>query len=118
MILECKELSNTTSWWAHGTSARAGVGITIQNAFLQKFGTAPLEWSILGPGRLAVLNLRGPAGQLELVVGYLATGTRRGLEVDPYPIEQALSLRRQREAATRKLGHLGLGLFVAGGRRC
>ncbi len=39
-------------------------------------------------------------------MGYLATGTRSGLEVDRDSLEQALSLRRQQEAATRKLGRL------------
>ena len=100
-----EDLPGTTSYWAPGTAARAGVGIVIQNAFLHNFQLQSPDWLVLEPGRLAALRLSESLGRLDLVVGYLPTGTRRGLADDPATDEQFdLPLRQQRESIVKKLG--------------
>ena len=64
----------TTAWWSAGpNTVHAGIGIFVKNAFLKQFSEPP-RWTILWPGRAAVLSLKGPAGTLEVVVGYFHTG--------------------------------------------
>lgn len=77
-LLGYRPLQGTTAYWSSGTAARAGVGIVLTNAFLQKFDSQP-HWDEPCPGRLARLRLRGPQGGLDLVVAYFPTGTRRPL---------------------------------------
>ena len=116
------DIQNTRSWWAPGTAARAGVGIILHNRFLDKFMSAPPNWVILDPGRLAVLQLKGNSGSLDILVGYFPTGTRRSVAADLTPNstsdDSETALRRQREALARKIRHYmrssGALIIVAG----
>ncbi len=65
------------AFWSLGTAARAGVGIFLKDAFLKQFGCGQPAWEEVTPGRLARLRLRGPHGNLDVIVGYFATGARR-----------------------------------------
>lgn len=65
---------DTQAWWSAGaTTAHAGVGLVIKNAFLRQFDPRPV-WKVILPGRAAMLKLRGPSGALDLVVTYFPTG--------------------------------------------
>jgi exonuclease III len=64
----------TTAWWSAGvTTGHAGVGIVVNNSFLKKFSEPP-AWKIIWVGRSAKLVLKGPEGNLEIIVAYFPTG--------------------------------------------
>ena len=93
----------TRSWWSAGTSSRAGVGIIVSKTFLQQFPLSNWEdddgpWEVIAPGRLAVLRLRGPDGNLDLWVAYMPTGTPRvdGLGPASSSLDNDRDIRRQR----------------------
>ena len=70
-----REPTSCTSWWSPWTSpAAAGVGITVQNKFLEQFDAARTRWDIIIPGRAAVLRLRGTSGHLDIFAVYFPTG--------------------------------------------
>ena len=64
-----------SAWWSAGAStAHAGVGIVVQDRFMARFEEPP-RWSVVWPGRAAVLSLRGPEGALDIIVAYFPTGS-------------------------------------------
>ena len=97
------EIPGTLSWWSAGTAQRAGVGIIVRSSFLNRFGSHPPEWQEIAPGRLAKLTLRGPEGSLQILTGYMPTGTRRQLHPTEEDPASALSLRRQRQLLSGKI---------------
>ena len=104
------DLPGTQSWWSEGTAARAGVGVIVTNAFLQKFTLAEPEWLELEPGRLAVLRLWGASGCLDVVSCYMPTGRAHELhpgEATAAPPQHSdpppAALRAQREALAYKI---------------
>ena len=56
------------------SSGHAGVGIVLNNSFLGKFSEPP-EWKVIWVVRAAKLILKGPEGNLELIVAYFPTST-------------------------------------------
>jgi len=80
-----------TSFWSHGTARRGGVGIIVDEKWLASFHYH--FWDVIVPGRVAILHLAGPEGNLDLVVTYFPTGTKSG---DPDDPSQLLSLREER----------------------
>eukprot|EP00959_Pyramimonas_sp_CCMP1952_P236079 4933990-Pyramimonas_sp.AAC.1 len=64
-----------SAWWSAGaTTAHAGIGIVLHDRFLSNF-TEPPRWTVIWPGRAAVLSQRGRCGALDLVVAYFPTGS-------------------------------------------
>ena len=61
------------SWWSPGPSAAAaGVGITVQEAFLKRFSQVRPE--VIFPGRAIVLRLNGDQGAVDIFSVYFPTG--------------------------------------------
>ena len=66
--------SGTRAWWSAGPSPGcAGVGIIVQLSFLAQFLAEP-RWTVIWPGRAAILSLRGAAGALDIIVTCCHTG--------------------------------------------
>lgn len=66
---------------SHLTKTVGGVGILVKQSFLERFDPIPPEddltpfhWEEIQPGRIACLHLRGPEGNLDLMVVYMQTG--------------------------------------------
>ena len=106
------DLPGTVSWWSSGTAARAGVGIVMSKLFANRFRVQVPHWNEVDPGRLAVLQLRGDEGALDLAVCYMPTGDPRSLGTttgEPCPGTPLLpevhpaALRAQREALCRRI---------------
>ena len=70
---------NTTTFWSHKDTARAGIGIIINNDFLNKFQNTP-TWKVHKEGYVAQLSLSGLAGSLDLWCIYLPTGTQPNID--------------------------------------
>ncbi len=81
---------------SHGAAQRARVGIIARQSFL-----GGLIDEVLEEGRVVCLQLWGPLGRLELVVGCMPTGVRR--HVHGQQGDDAPSLRGQRESLVRQL---------------
>lgn len=86
---------------SHGNSTVGGVGILVDERFLQQFDLPVSEQlEEVVPGRVGALRLRGPAGRLDLFVVYAATGDakqerwdmRQQLSGALIPPHQALSV--------------------------
>jgi hypothetical protein len=121
------DLPGTSSWWSCGTAARAGVGIVVKKAFLEKFGLQAPRWEEHEPGRLASLQLYGAEGALDITACYMPTGVARALRSEserscpstPHlPEALPAALRVQREALCRRLPALlrpGRSLSIVAG---
>jgi exonuclease III len=121
------DLPGTASWWSCGTAARAGVGIVVKKAFLQKFQTQEPVWTEHEPGRMASLQLVGAEGALDITACYMPTGVARSLRAKedrscpstPHlPEPPPAVLRSQREALCRRLPALlrpGRALAIVAG---
>ena len=73
--------SGTVAFWSHLSARHAGVGLILKQDFLKNFHPVERDhWKELEPGRLAVLRLTGPLGNLDLFVAYLATGGYRAAD--------------------------------------
>ena len=57
------------SSWSHLSPRQGGVGLIFKLSCLQQFDPDPL-WTEIVPGRVARLRLRGPRGNLHIVVCY------------------------------------------------
>ena len=67
--------SGCVALWSHMSAARAGVGIVLQQSFLNRFApTKAGDFLEIEPGRIARLTLRGPEGELDIYAIYLSTG--------------------------------------------
>ena len=70
-------------WWAHDSQQAGGIGLLVSRSFLAGFApTLAADWTILEPGRLARLCLRGALGSLHLYVMYMSTGDGARAERD------------------------------------
>ncbi len=108
-------------------TARAGVGIVVKKAFLQKFQAQEPVWTEHEPGRMASLQLVGAEGALDIAACYMPTGVARPLRAEddrscpstPHLPEPPLAvLRAQREALCRRLPALlrpGRALAIVAG---
>ena len=66
------------AWWSNDRASRGGLAVFIHESFLRRFGaTAREDWDELCPGRLAVLHLHGPEGDLDICCTYMPTGHHR-----------------------------------------
>ena len=64
-----------TAVWSDGTNRQAGVGLIMNNAFLENFNPIrPTDWNEIDTGRAAVLRLSGKYGNMDIFVIYLHTG--------------------------------------------
>ncbi|CAK0911309.1 unnamed protein product, partial [Prorocentrum cordatum] len=100
--------SGCTSWRSPGAVAgSAGSGITVKNTLMEQF-TAPHRWWIFHHGRAAVLQLRGPLGNLDLLVTHFHTGTVYQHDIDAAGLSdlgRTLSCTELREALRRRFTH-------------
>ena len=65
----------TRGWWSHESHSTGGVGIMLQERFLEQFNPVqPSAWIQVVPGRVAVLRLDGPNGSLDIYCVYFHTG--------------------------------------------
>ena len=87
------------SFWAHGTAARAGVGIVAHESFLQRFGLQR-DWRMVVPGRALELHLSGDMGDISIFGVYFATGTD---EVDE--TNETISARTSRHRMRRSVAN-------------
>ena len=90
----------SVAFWAAGTAARAGVGIIVRQAFVDRFQAAPPCWEALVPGRLGRLRLVGADGCLDLFAAYFPSGRTAPLAGQAHQdgARPAPSLRRQRDS--------------------
>ena len=98
----------SSAWWSAGpTIGHAGVGILVKDSFLKKFVEKP-KWTVIWPGRAAILSLRGPEGSLDVIVSYFHTGgqvndlDRHGVHPDFY--DYCCSFPRLRERLRTRIG--------------
>ncbi len=96
------------AWWSAGpTTGHAGVGIILRLDFLADFSEEP-KWSVIWPGRVAMLSLQGPNGALDIIVSYFHTGgevTEHDLfGVHPHFRGQCTSFPRIREHMRQRIG--------------
>jgi hypothetical protein len=108
-----------SAWWSPGPSSNsAGVGIIIKNSFLGLFSAAP-QWTIIWPGRAAMLSLRGSQGSMDIIVTYFHTGSevtamdKFGVLPDAY--DTCNSFPRLRDHLRMRIGHsayCGMSLSV------
>ena len=50
-----------TSFWSHGTNRQAGIGISLNNKFLENFNpVSENDWEVIVPGWIGKLSLKGP----------------------------------------------------------
>ena len=63
--------------WSHNSASTGGVGIILHRDFLKLFNPVDPQrnWLEIIPGTLAVLQLRGPLGALDIFCGYFPTGS-------------------------------------------
>ena len=67
--------------WSHGSRHQGGLALMIQETFIRQFAPiAPEDWAEVEPGRLALLHLHGPQGDLSVAVGYFPSGQLVGQE--------------------------------------
>ena len=78
------------AFWSHGGNRRAGVGILLNQKFLDEFKTQAPEWGEIAVGEAAMLQLQGEEGNLDIFSLYLPTGNAGSSE------QERLSLLEQR----------------------
>ena len=68
--------SHLTALWSHNSASVGGVGIILHRDFLKLFNpvVSKRDWLEIIPGTLAILQLRGPLGSLDIVCAYFPTG--------------------------------------------
>lgn len=64
---------NHCAVWANGTTRQGGIGIVLKHSLLRMFDSVdPLsDFEIVEGGRVAILHLRGPYGDLDICCSYL-----------------------------------------------
>ena len=82
------------AFWAHGSAARAGVGVVVTEAFLRRFDHT--AWRVLVPGRAGELWLNGGTGDLSIFAVYFATGADE-LDEEDTTISARTSRKRMRQ---------------------
>ena len=85
------------AFWAHGSSARAGVGMIATAAFLRRFALQS-DWYVLVPGRAGELRLNGDKGDLSIFAVYFATGSHESDDED-----DAITARVSRQRLRRSV---------------
>ena len=62
--------------WSHNSASAGGVGIILHRDFLHNFNPvdSDRDWLEIIPGTLAILQLRGPLGALDIICAYFPTG--------------------------------------------
>ena len=65
--------NDTCAVWANGTPRQGGVGIVLKHSFLKMFDTVDpdRDFEVIEGGRVAVLHLVGPYGNLDIACIYL-----------------------------------------------
>ena len=65
--------NGTCALWANGSTRQAGIGIVLKYDFLKKFDAINLDHDFIEvvPGRIAILHLKGPQGNLDIICTYL-----------------------------------------------
>ena len=61
------------AFWIHGSPHRGGIAIVVNNHFLRLFNQVVPErdLTVVVPGRIAILSLRGPLGNLDIMCCYM-----------------------------------------------
>jgi exonuclease III len=74
--------SGFTALWSDYSSSTAGVGIILNNKFLERFDAITKEdnWIEIVPGYVAILKLKGPEGSLDIVCCYFPTGDKSDVD--------------------------------------
>ena len=65
--------------WSNGTTRQAGVGIVIKHSFLKLFNDINIgrDVEVIEPGRVFILHLQGPLGNLDVNCSYFDAGSHQ-----------------------------------------
>jgi len=95
---------NTCAIWAHGSTRQAGIGIALKHEFLANFDTVipDLDFEEVVSGRIAILHLHGPQGNLDIVCVYMDASSSQARQTTIRKL--AAALRPQSTTLTVMMG--------------
>ena len=92
-IAAFRGFEGTSAFWSHLSRSRAGIGLIVQTRFLELFTS--WQWEEDQAGRLAVLQLRGPSGGMDIWVCYFSANSREEREESIRKISRKISAAEQ-----------------------